>query len=230
MFKPLGQPRSIPGLATPESQETANASHIATPDACERRWARGVLEVLKLALSVTPQSQSYFCDCNDVGRGQPGVTQPQHPFPAASGDKEEPDPHLLRQGSRKRRLSARSSTGFIALQKVQPSFMELFKDKPEHSGAGLRPSPALPSRACTPPVTASLSLLDGQPARATTAVPTTTTSCQHKGLTVTSRIPVTCEGGSSGRADSPLDTAFRHNSRWCLFLVRHKSLKLPQLT
>lgn len=117
MFKPLGQPHSVPGLATPESQEAANASHIAAPDACERGCVRGVLEVLKLALSVTPQSQSYFCDCNDTGRGRPGDAQPQHPFPAASGAEEEPDPHLLRQGSRKRRPSARSSTGFTALIK-----------------------------------------------------------------------------------------------------------------
>lgn len=107
MFKPLGQPCSIPGLATPESQEAENASHVAAPDACEWGCARGVLEALKLALSVTPQSQSYFCDCNDVGRGQPGSTQPQHPFPAASRA-EEPDPHLLRQGSRQHRPVARS--------------------------------------------------------------------------------------------------------------------------
>lgn len=117
MFQPLGQPHSVPGLATLESQEAANASHVATPDACEWGWACGVLELLKLALSVTPQSQNYFCDCNDVGRGRPGVAQPQHPFLAASRAEEEPDPHLLRRGSRKRRPSAHNSTGFIVLIK-----------------------------------------------------------------------------------------------------------------
>lgn len=95
MFKPLGQPHSIPGPAMPESQEAANDSHIAAPDACEQGCVRGVLEVLKLALSVTPQSQSYFCDCNDAGRGRPGGAQPRRPFPAASGAEEKPDPHLL---------------------------------------------------------------------------------------------------------------------------------------
>lgn len=109
--------------------------------------------------------------------------------------------------------------------------MELFRDKLERSGAGLRPSPTLPPRACVPPATmASLSLPYGQPARATTSVPTTTTSCQYKGLIVTSRIPVTCRMSSSSRTNSPDDTTFRRDSQWCLFPVRCKSLKLPLLT
>lgn len=171
--------------------------------------ARGASGALKLALAVTPQSQSCSCDGNGVGRGWPGGAQPQHPFPTAPGAEEEPDPHLLPQGSRKRRHAA--ARAFTAVIKGPALFYGAFRDEPEHSDAGLRPSPALTPRACAPPVMASLCPCCSV-SQATAAVPTATASCQHKGLAVTSQITVTCGAGSSGRAEAPttppLDTTF----------------------